>query len=74
MYESLKKLEEQGILNTLIKQGIISVTLAGHKYVYEIYMREKEKGLSTTEAVAITSDLTKHSESVIYKIMRKMLA
>jgi hypothetical protein len=72
MYETLKILEEQNLFKTLVKQGIISITIAGHKYIYEQYLREKAKGIGTAQAVANTSVETNTPESTIYKIIRKM--
>ena len=74
MYESLVILEEQGLLSGLVKQGIVSITLAGHKLIYEVYLKERAKGLSTSKAVLNTSIETKTPESVVYKIRRKMLS
>ena len=72
MYETLKILEEKKLFDKLVRQGIISITIAGHKYIYETYLREKIKGNKTSQAVINTSIETKTPESTIYKIIRKM--
>jgi predicted transcriptional regulator len=72
MYEALKILEEKNLFDQLVKQGIISITIAGHKYIYEMYLREKEKGNGTSQAVTNTSIETNTPESTIYKIIKKM--
>lgn len=72
MYETLKILEEKNLFNNLVKQGIISITIAGHKFIYETYLREKSKGIGTSQAVTNTAIETKTPESTIYKIIRKM--
>ena len=73
MYEAIKILEEKNLFDKLVKQGIISITIVGHKYIYETYLREKAKGNKTTQAVTNTSIETKTPESTIYKIIRKMV-
>ncbi len=72
MYESLKILEENNLFDTLVKQGIISITIAGHKYIYETFLKEKSKGIGTSQAVTNTSIETATPESTVYKIIRKM--
>jgi hypothetical protein len=72
MYETLKILEEKNLFDNLVKQGIISITIAGHKYIYEFYLREKQKGNGTSQAVTNVSIETRTPESTIYKIIRKM--
>ena len=67
MYETIKILEEKNLFKSLVKQGII--TIAGHKYIYETYL--KEKGIKTTQAVTNTSIETKTTESNVYKIIKK---
>ena len=72
MYEAIKILEEKNLFDTLVKQGIISITIAGHKYIYETYLREKAKGNGTSQAVTNTSFETGTPERAIYKIISKM--
>lgn len=72
MYEAIKILEEQNLFKELVKQGLISITIAGHKYIYETYLKEKGNGNGTSQAVTNTSIETRTPESTIYKIIRKM--
>jgi hypothetical protein len=72
MYETIKILESNNLFDQAVKQGIISITIVGHKYIYEQFLREKEKGHKTTQAVTNTSIETGTPESTIYKIIRKM--
>lgn len=72
MYESIKILEEQNLFDRLVKQGLISITVVGHKFIYETYLKEKKKGNKTVQAVINTSIETGTPESSIYKIIRKM--
>jgi predicted transcriptional regulator len=72
MYKYLQILDDKDLLSDLVKQGIISITIVGHKFIYEAYLREKEKGNKTSQAVTNTSIDTKTPESTIYKIIRKM--
>jgi len=72
MYKHLQKLEELNLLDTLVKQGIISITLAGQKMIYEIYLKEKNVAKNKTEAVVNTSIETKTPERTIYRIIKAM--
>lgn len=72
MYETLKILEEQGLLDKCVKQGIVSITLAGYKMIYETYLREKKKRIKNSQAITNTSIITRTDEKTIYKIIKKM--
>jgi ribosomal protein L13 len=72
MYETLKLLEDKGLFKTLIKQGVLSITIAGHKMIYETYLREKSKTGSNSQAITNTSIETKTPERTIYKVIKKM--
>ena len=72
MYETIKMLEEQNLFDKLVKQGIIPITIAGHKYIYEIYLREKENGIKGKQAVTNTSEITNTSERTVYHIIKLM--
>ena len=72
MYEVIKILEEKNLFDRLVKQGIISITIAGHKYIYETYLREKAKGFKGKQAVTNTSEVTKTPERTVYRIIQKM--
>ncbi len=72
MYKTLKILEDKNLFNEMVQQGVISTTIAVHKYIYETYLGEKEKGVKTTQAVTNVSIETGTPESTIYKIIRKM--
>lgn len=72
MYKHLLQLEEINLLDTLVKQGIISITLAGHKMIYEIYLRKRTLGEKKMEAVVNTSVETGTPERTIRWIIKKM--
>ena len=72
MYETLKILEQQGLLDKCVKQGIVSITLAGHKFIYETYLKEKKKTIKNSQAITNTSIITKTDEKTIYRIIKKM--
>jgi len=71
MYKTLLELEKLNLLNRLVNEGIISLTIFAHKEVYERYLQER-KNHNTVKAVQNTSDICKIPESSIYKIMQKM--
>ncbi len=72
MYKHLQKLEELNLLDTLVKQGIISITLAGQKMIYEVYLKERSSAKNKTEAVVNTSIETNTPERTIYRIIKAM--
>ena len=72
MYELLNQLEESNLFDVLVKQGIISDTIAKHKYIYEFYLTERRKGYKTIQAVKFTSIKTRTPKSTIYKIISRM--
>ncbi len=72
MYDIIKTLEEKNLFSHLVKQGIISTTIVGHKHVYETYLKEKADGYCTSQAVTNTSIETRTPESTVYKIIKKM--
>ena len=47
MYKHLQRLEEMNLLDTLVKQGIISITIAGQKLIYEVYLKERSIAKNT---------------------------
>lgn len=70
MYKILQQLDNN-LFDQLVKQGIVSLTIAGHKKVYEVYLVEltKEK---KTQAITNTSIQTNTPERTIYRIIEKM--
>jgi len=72
MYETLKILEDKGLLDKCVKQGVVSITLAFHKMIYETYLKEKKQTKSNSQAITNTSIVTKTSEKTIYRIIKKM--
>lgn len=71
MYEVLRKLEDFNLLDKAIKQGVVSITIAGHKKIYEVYLREIEVN-KKPQAITNTSIETKTPESTIYRIIKSM--
>ncbi len=72
MYKHLQRLEELNLLDTLVKQGIISITIAGQKMIYEVYMKERKSAKNKSEAVVNTSIETNTPERTIYRIIKAM--
>ncbi len=72
MYEAIKILEEKNLFDTLVKQGVISITIAGHKYIYETYLKQKLKVNKKSQAVTNTSIETKTPERTVYDVIRRM--
>ena len=72
MYKHLQRLEEMNLLDTLVKQGIISITIAGQKLIYEVYLKERNIAKNKTEAVVNTSVETNTPERTIYRIIKSM--
>ena len=60
------------LLDTLVKQGIISITIAGQKLIYEVYLKERNIAKNKTEAVVNTSVETNTPERTIYRIIKSM--
>lgn len=71
MYEVLQELANANLLDKAIKKGVVSITLAGHKLIYEIYLREL-KSVKKSQAITNTSVETKTPESSIYRIIKVM--
>ncbi|EKT3962766.1 hypothetical protein RYR30_001943 [Flavobacterium psychrophilum] len=71
MYEILRNLESNALLDDLVKQGIVSITIAGHKMIYEVYLKEL-KTVKKTQAITNASIDTKTPERTIYRIIKKM--
>ena len=71
MYEILQELEGKNLLDKLVKQGIVSITIAGHKMIYEIYLKELKTN-KKAQAITNTSIDTKTPERTIYRIIEKM--
>lgn len=72
MYKHLQRLEEMNLLDTLVKQGIISITIAGQKLIYEIYLKKRKDGEKKMEAVVNTSVETGTAERTIRRIIDAM--
>ena len=71
MYELLKKLDNIQILDELVKKGVLSITIATHKSIYEVYLLELKKD-KKAQAITNTSIETKTPERAIYKIIKAM--
>lgn len=71
MYKTLQELEDMNMLDKLVKQGIMSITIAGHKLIYEIYLKELKTN-KKAQAITNTSIDTKTPEPTIYRIIKKM--
>jgi hypothetical protein len=71
VYEYLKLLEKRNLLDLLVKKGIVPITLAGHKLIYEVYLKEM-KSNSKSQAITNTSIETKTPERTIYRIIAQM--
>jgi len=71
MYKILQELEDVNLLDKLVKQGIVSITIAGHKMIYEIYLKELKTN-KKAQAITNTSIDTKTPESSVYRIIKKM--
>ena len=71
MYEILQKLENDSLLDQLVKQGIVSITIAGHKLIYEVYLKELKKE-KKAQAITNTSIETHTPERTIYRIIKTM--
>lgn len=72
MYEKLKQLEDLRLLDQLVKNGIISITIAGRKMIYEVYLKEFKKERNKAQAITNTSESTKTPERTIYRIIKLM--
>lgn len=71
MYEILQQLDEHNLFDKLVKSGIVSLTVAGHKKVYEVYLIERQKE-KKPQAITNTSIQTNTPERTIYKIIKEM--
>jgi hypothetical protein len=71
MYKILQQLEDVNLLDKLVKQGIVSITIAGHKMIYEVYLKEL-KTVKKAQAITNTSIDTKTPERTIYRIIKVM--
>ena len=71
MYEYLKLLEKKNLLGVLITKGIVPLTLAGHKLIYEVYLKELKENIKS-QAITNTSIETKTPERTIYRIIAQM--
>lgn len=72
MYKHLQKLEDLNLLDSLVREGIISITIAGQKLIYEVYLKERKTAKNKTEAVVNTSVETNTPERTIYRIIKAM--
>jgi len=72
MYKVLKRLECYGLLDTMFSRGVIPCSIKSHKNIYEAYLKEKEKGRGTSDAVLEISVEFDVSQKTIYSIIRKM--
>lgn len=71
MYKILQQLEDNNLLDKLVKQGIVSITIAGHKMIYEVYLLNL-KTEKKAQAITNTSIETKTPERTIYRIIKVM--
>ncbi len=74
-YAVLKKMESEGMLKEAIKSGVVSVTLAGQKMIYEVYLNAyKENKLITNkrQAAVATSIKTNTSLRHVFRIIKDM--
>tara|TARA_Y100000815_G_C13153944_1_gene429063 strand:- start:36 stop:290 length:255 start_codon:yes stop_codon:yes gene_type:complete len=79
-YELITKLEKLDYFNSLLKGGIIPVTLIDYKVIYEWYLNELKRlspsgKQSTTikrQAKCNTAEEFSVSEVQVYKIIQKM--
>lgn len=65
-------MEELNLLDTLVKQGVISITIAGQKLIYEHYLKRRKDGEKKMEAVVNTSVETGATERTIRRIIATM--
>ena len=76
MYETIKELEEKGLFQKAVESGLISITVAGQKMIYEIYLKIRQQGykdgFGKRQSVLRTSIETKTSEANIYSIIKRM--
>lgn len=72
MYEILQELEKHNLLDKLVKNGVVPITIAGHKLIYEVYLCEMKKCNDKPQAITNTCESTKTPERTIYRIIRKM--
>lgn len=71
MYKILQQLESYNLFDQLVKSGIVSITIAGHKKVYEVYLLELKK-VRKPQAITNTSIQTNTPERTIYRIIESM--
>jgi len=70
-YKLLTIIDNSGLLEQLLNAGIVSVTIIGHKNIYERYIKLRVSHKSAT-AVTIVSEEYKCSESTVWKIINDM--
>jgi hypothetical protein len=71
MYKQLRQLEEINMLDQLVRSGIVSIIIASHKQVYEVYLTELKKERKA-QAITNTSIKTNTPERTIYRIIKTM--
>ena len=71
MYDKIIQLQKAEMFEELVKAGIIPITIAGYKLIYEVYLRERKKH-PKPQAISNTSEETKTPERTIYRIVKKM--
>lgn len=72
MYELLKKLEDSEMLDKAVSKGIISVTIAGQKFIYEMFLRNMKRYKKKPKAVEETAIETDCSTRYVYRVITKM--
>lgn len=70
-YELLEMLKNDGVLEYVVEKGIIPVTLAYHKVVYENYLNER-KFRKKSEAILQTSVNCDMSTRQVWNIIKNM--
>lgn len=70
LYQFLK--ENESIINTLQKQGVLPTSVCGHIDVYNDVLNEQSKGKSKTDSYYEVADKRKLSVRTIITIVVKM--
>ena len=74
-YAVLQKLESEGMHKEAIKSCVVSVTLAGQKMIYEVYLnvyKNSAVSINKTRAALIASIKTDTSVRQVFRIIKQM--
>lgn len=71
-YELVCELEERGLLQECINRGIVPITIAGNKLMYEIYLKHYEETGLKMDAYSRTAEEFRVTERTVERVVKKM--